>query len=56
MNFAFERSAIKLNTITKKLDKDEAYMLTSVAVDFHITQTVNGVKGVHGLLSKEIFS
>jgi acetamidase/formamidase len=34
--------------------EDDAYMLSSIAVDFHITQTVNGVKGIHGLLEKTI--
>ena len=31
---------------------DEAYQFCSLAVDFHVTQTVNGEKGVHGLLRK----
>jgi acetamidase/formamidase len=30
----------------------EAYKSCSLAVDFHITQTVNGEKGVHGMLPK----
>ncbi len=30
----------------------QAYKSCSLAVDFHITQTVNGEKGVHGLLRK----
>ncbi|KAA2214605.1 acetamidase/formamidase family protein [Teichococcus oryzae] len=30
----------------------EAYQFCSLAVDFHVTQTVNGEKGVHGLLRK----
>ena len=30
----------------------DAYQLCSLAVDFHVTQTVNGEKGVHGLLRK----
>jgi len=30
----------------------QAYKTCSLAVDFHITQTVNGEKGVHGLLRK----
>jgi len=32
--------------------RGEAYKSCSLAVDFHITQTVNGEKGVHGLLRK----
>ena len=34
------------------MGEDESYLLSSIAVDFHVTQTVNGVKGVHGLLPK----
>jgi acetamidase/formamidase len=33
----------------------DAYQLCSLAVDFHVTQTVNGEKGVHGLLKKGLF-
>lgn len=39
----------------KGLTKDDAYMLTSVAADFHITQLVDGKKGVHGMILKSIF-
>ena len=35
--------------------KDEAYMLTSVAADVNITQLVDGNKGVHVMLPKNIF-
>ena len=34
------------------LSRDQAYQFCSLAVDFHITQTVNGEKGVHGMLRK----
>lgn len=34
------------------LSPDQAYQLCSLAVDFHVTQTVNGEKGVHGMLRK----
>jgi len=39
----------------KGLTRDDAYMLTSVAADFHITQLVDGKKGVHGMILKSIF-
>ncbi len=39
----------------KGLSKDDAYMLTSVAADFHITQLVDTKKGVHGMILKSIF-
>jgi acetamidase/formamidase len=34
------------------LSREQAYSFCSLAVDFHVTQTVNGEKGVHGLLKK----
>jgi acetamidase/formamidase len=39
----------------KGLSQEEAYMLCSSAVDFNITQLVDGKVGVHGMLPKEIF-
>jgi len=39
----------------KKLSREDAYMLASVAVDFEITQLVDGTKGVHGMIPKSIF-
>jgi acetamidase/formamidase len=34
------------------LSRQEAYQFCSLAVDFRVTQTVNGEKGVHGMLKK----
>jgi acetamidase/formamidase len=39
----------------KKLSREDAYALSSVAVDFDITQLVDGTKGVHGMIPKSIF-
>ena len=39
----------------KHLSRDDAYMLASVAADLHITQLVDGNKGVHMMLPKAIF-
>lgn len=39
----------------KHLDRDNAYVLASDAVDLRITQLVDGKKGVHALLPKAIF-
>ena len=36
------------------LSREDAYMLCSLAVDFRITQTVNGNRGVHGMLRKSL--
>jgi acetamidase/formamidase len=49
------REAISFLTTEKGLSPDEAYMLSSVAVDFNITQLVDGTKGVHGMIPKEVF-
>jgi acetamidase/formamidase len=42
-------------TTERGLSRDDAYMLTSAAVDLHVTQVVDGVKGVHAMLPKAIF-
>jgi acetamidase/formamidase len=39
----------------KHLSREDAYMLSSVTVDFDITQVVDGPKGVHGMIPKGIF-
>jgi acetamidase/formamidase len=40
----------------KHMTRDDAYMLASVAADLHITQVVDGNKGVHMIISKSIFA
>ena len=40
---------------THKLTEDEAISLMSVAVDFGITQVVDGNWGVHAIVKKAIF-
>jgi acetamidase/formamidase len=39
----------------KRLSRDDAYMLASVAADLSITQLVDGTKGVHAMIPKAIF-
>ena len=36
----------------RNLSREEAYQFCSLAVDFRVTQTVNGEKGIHGMLRK----
>ena len=50
------REAVDLIVAEKKLDRDDAYMLCSVAVDFRVTQVVDGTKGVHAMIPKTIFN
>lgn len=40
----------------KHLSRDDAYMLSSVAVDLNITQLVDGNVGVHAMCPKKIFT
>jgi acetamidase/formamidase len=49
------REMVEFLTTMKKLSRDDAYMLASVAADFHITQLVDTNKGVHALIPKSIF-
>jgi acetamidase/formamidase len=47
-----------IDFITKRfpnLTREEAYMIASVAVDYHVTQVVDGTKGIHGMIPKAIF-
>ncbi len=48
------REMIAFIIARSNLSARDAYMLCSLAVDFHVTQTVNGEKGVHGMLRKEL--
>jgi acetamidase/formamidase len=50
------REAIDYLATEKQLSREDAYMLASVAVDFNITQLVDGTKGVHGMIPKGIFT
>jgi acetamidase/formamidase len=49
------RDAIDFLVTEKHLSREEAYALCSVAVDFNVTQAVDGTKGVHGMIPKSIF-
>ncbi len=49
------RSAVDFLSSTQPLTPEEAYVLCSLAVDFRITQIVDGVKGVHAMIPKNIF-
>jgi acetamidase/formamidase len=49
------REMIDFLVTEKRLSRDDAYMLASVAADLSITQLVDGNKGVHAMISKDIF-
>jgi acetamidase/formamidase len=40
----------------KHLARADAYALASIAVDFEVTQVVDGVKGIHAMIPKAIFT
>jgi acetamidase/formamidase len=46
------REMIALICARTDLSREQAYQTCSLAVDFRVTQTVNGEKGVHGMLRK----
>ena len=46
------REMIAFICARSNLSRQEAYQFCSLAVDFRVTQTVNGEKGVHGMLRK----
>jgi acetamidase/formamidase len=49
------REMIDFLMAEKHLSRDDAYMLSSVAADLHITELVDGKKGVHMMIPKAIF-
>jgi acetamidase/formamidase len=49
------RDMIEFLVAEKHLSRDDAYMLSSVAVDLNITQLVDGNVGVHAMCPKKIF-
>jgi acetamidase/formamidase len=49
------REMVEFLVADKKLTRDEAYALCSLAADLHVTQAVDQTKGVHATLAKSIF-
>ena len=48
------RQMIAFICARSSLTPGQAYQFCSLAVDFHVTQTVNGEKGVHGMLRRGV--
>ena len=46
------RQMIDLICTRTEISREQAYMFCSLAVDFHVTQAVNGHKGIHAMLRK----
>ena len=49
------REMVEFLVTARGLSREEAYVLSSIAADFEITQLVDGKKGVHGMIAKSIF-
>lgn len=50
------REMVEFLVAVKKLSRDDAYMLCSLAADLRVTQAVDATKGVHAMLPKSIFA
>jgi len=49
------REMIDYLVTSRGLSREDAYTLTSIAVDLRVTQVVDTAKGVHAMLPKSIF-
>jgi acetamidase/formamidase len=49
------REMLDLLVETKGLSREDAYLLTSIAMDLLVTQVVDGTKGIHAMVPKAIF-
>jgi acetamidase/formamidase len=56
MKMAVRETILFITQRFPKLSREEAYMIASVAVDYHVTQVVDGTKGIHGIIPKAIFT
>ncbi|MBN9017103.1 MAG: acetamidase/formamidase family protein [Rhizobiales bacterium] len=54
MRIALRDMIAFITTARTAMTPADAYRLCSLAADFHVTQTVNGEKGVHGMLGKGV--
>jgi acetamidase/formamidase len=49
------REMLKFIVETKHMQRDDALMLMSAAMDLHVTEIVDGTKGVHAMIPKAVF-
>ena len=50
------REMIEFLVAEKGLSRDDAYILASIGMDLHVTQLVDGTKGIHAMLPKALFT
>jgi len=48
------REMVSFLVAEKGISREEAYVLCSVALDLRVTQLVDGTKGIHGMLAKDL--
>src|SRR5262245_16002419 len=56
MKIAVRETISFITTRFPKLSREEAYAIASVGVDYHVTQVVDGTKGIHAMIPKSIFA
>ena len=49
------REMVEFLVTEKKMTRDDAYMLCSLAANLQVTQTVDATKGIHASLGKSFF-
>jgi acetamidase/formamidase len=49
------REMVEYLVAEKRLSRDDAYVLCSLAADLRVTQAVDGTKGIHALIAKAVF-
>jgi acetamidase/formamidase len=49
------REMVEFLVAEKHLSRDDAYILCSLTADLHVTQLVDGTKGVHAMIAKSVF-
>ncbi len=49
------REMVDFLSVKYHLSPEDAYMLTSMGADLHVTQVVDGTKGIHAMIPKKIF-
>lgn len=55
MQQAVDETVDYINDVTGWKDTARAYSLTSMGVDFHVTQIVDQTKGIHSMIPKKVF-
>jgi acetamidase/formamidase len=49
------RELVEFLVAEKRMSREDAYVLCSIAADLHVTQAVDQTKGIHATLAKSIF-